>query len=75
MSFHCSRPGGNMKKITKEDWCLMMMALYRAARWEESLADSLNVDEAYAKERQDSLALVKKFEELRNRFYSERRGK
>ena len=64
-----------MKRITKKDWCLITMALYRAARWEETVADSFNVGESYAKERREALDLVKKFEELCDRFHSEHRGR
>jgi len=62
------------KRLTKTDWKLITMALYRAASWERELADSYTDDPMFATEKKESLALEQEFRELRGRFIRETRS-
>jgi hypothetical protein len=62
------------KRLSKVDWKLLSMALYRAAEWERELADSYTDDPLFTEEKKESRELEQQFRDLRGRFSREARS-
>lgn len=60
--------------ITKADWNLISRALYYAARWEESVAESYTNSPDFREDKQRSISNVRNFEALRTRLCDEGRA-